>query len=549
MSKIIPDGAVDSNGDLLPDLSKSSKNMKMIRLLKTPAPTFTGKTPGSRFWTWTAFTLARRVRKIQFRTTHISGYENIPKDSGALFSAWHTNGIVDALGIMLPNPKYFVIGGRHDLVTRPLMGWWARKLAMQPVIRKAELLRGGCSEEEATHLNGKTLLALSKGISRGFGCVLFPEGTSHDKSHMLRFRTGPMRTVLAAAAISVAEDRPLPVIVPVGLHFRVRHLFRTDQWIEFGKPITIQKSDIPQQLVDAVKQGRWIEPPAQQVLSLRDKLRPKLMQLTPNTIDWDDYGGIKLLAHIESKHTDKPIRSWKQEVIAARAINQSIKASQSDEDLTDETKSVTKKLTSIKHKAAVNAGKLLSEHNLDGRDLNSKGLDLRRANILKAPLALVRLCIFLAVLPISIIGLGFQVTLGRLLGDSTDEGIDARTSYQFLAALFGSAMAWPIIASALLVAMYSKSNEISSIINFDIFTFIGTTQLDLVITMAIIWVGIIVSFFIAGHICAWTWDDWTDFKKALTRLRMSKVTRQNLRGYLLTISNNRSDEGNGTVQT
>jgi hypothetical protein len=152
-------------------------------------------------------------------------------------------------------------------------------------------------------------------------------------------------------------------------------------------------------------------------------------------------------------------------------------------------------------------------------------------------------------LPISIIGLGFQVTLGRLLGDSTDEGIDARTSYQFLAALFGSAMAWPIIASALLVAMYSKSNEISSIINLDIFTFIGTTQLDLVITMAIIWVGIIVSFFIAGHICAWTWDDWTDFKKALTRLRMSKVTRQNLRGYLLTISNNRSDEGNGTVQT
>ena len=450
---------------------------------------------------------------------------------------------------MLPNPKHFVIGGRHDLVTRPLMGWWARKLAMQPVIRKAELLRGGCSEEEAAHLNGKTLFALSKGISRGFGCVLFPEGTSHDKSHMLRFRTGPMRTVLAAAAISIAEDSPLPVIIPVGLHFRVRHHFRTDQWIEFGKPIEIQKSDIPQQMVDAVKQERWIEPPAQQVLSLRDKLRPKLMQLTPNTCDWDDYGGIKLLAHIESKHTDKPIRSWKQEVLAARAINQSIKGSQNDEDLTDETKYVTKKLTSIKHKAATNAGKILHENNLDGRDLNSKGLDLRRANFLKIPFALVRLCIFLAVLPISIIGLGFQVTLGRLLGDSTDEGVDARTSYQFLAALFGSALGWPIIASALLAAMYSKSNEISGIIGLDIFTFIGTTQLDMAITMAILWVSTIFSFFASGHICARTWDDWTDFKKAITRLRMSKVTRQNLRGYLLTISNNLVDEDNGTVQT
>jgi len=329
----------------------------------------------------------------------------------------------------------------------------------------------------------------------------------------------------------------------------VRHLFRTDQWIEFGKPIEIQKSDIPQQLVDAVKQGRWIEPPAEQVIALRDKLRPELMQLTPNTIDWNDYRGIKLLAHIESKHTDKPIRSWKQEVIAARAINQSIKASQTDDDLTDETKYATKKLTSIKHKAAVNAGKILHENNLDGRDLNSRGLDLRRANLLKAPLALARLCLFLAVLPISIIGLGFQVTLGRLLGDSTDEGIDARTSYQFLAALFGSALAWPIIASALLAAMYSNSNEISSIINLDIFTLIGTTQLDLVATMALIWVATIFSFFISGHICAQTWDDWTDFKKAITRLRMSKVTRQNLRGYLLTISNNLGDEDNGTVQT
>ena len=554
MSKIIPDGAVDSNGDLLPELSKSSKNMKMIRLLKTPAPSFSGKIPGSRFWTWVAFTTGRRVRAIQFRTSHVSGYENIPEDSGALFSAWHTNGLVDALAIMLPNPKHFVMGGRHDLVTRPVLGWWTRKLAMQPVIRKAELLRGGCTEEEATYLNGKTLLALSKGISRGFGCVLFPEGTSHDESHMLRFRTGPMRTVLAAAAISIAEDRPLPAIVPVGLHFRVRHHFRTDQWIEFGKPIEIHKSDIPQQLVDAVKQGRWIEPPAEQVLSLRDKLRPKLMELTPNTCDWDDYGGIKLLAHIESKHIGKPIRSWKEEVIAARAINQSIKVSQNDEGLADEgladeAKYITKKLTSIKHKAAVNAGKILCEHNLDGRDLNSKGLDLRRANLLKAPLALVRLCIFLAVLPISIVGLGFQVTMGRLLGDSTDEGVDARASYQFLAALLGSAVGWPIIASAILVIMYSNSNEISNIIDLDIFTWIGASQLDLAITMAIIWFSTILSFFVSGHICARTWDDWTDFKKAITRMRMSKVTRQNLRGYLLTIYNNLGDEGNGTVQT
>ena len=548
MSKIIPDGARDSSGDLLPELSKSAKNMKMIRLLNTPAPSFTGKTPGSRFWTWVAFTAARRVRAVQFRTTHISGYENIPKDSGVLFSAWHTNGLIDALGIMLPNPKKFVMGGRHDLVTRPILGWWTRKLAVQPVVRKAELLRGGCSEEEATHLNGKTLLALSKGISHGFGCVLFPEGTSHAESHMIRFRTGPMRTVLAAAAISIGEDKPLPVIVPVGLHFRVRHHFRTDQWIEFGKPITIDKSDIPQQLVDAVKQGNWVEPPAEQVISLRDKLRPQLMRMTPNTSDWDDYRGIKLLAHIESNKMGRPLNSWKEEVVAARAINNSIKANQPVEDEETESKHITNKLSSIKHKAVVNAGKILEEHNLDGRDLNHKGLDLRRANLLKIPFALARLCIFLAVLPIAIVSLGFQVALGRLLGDSTDEGVDARTSFQFLAALFGSILAWPIAATAILSQMYSNSTAINKMIDFDIFTPLGTSQIEQFAAMVIIWFVLIISFFISGHICVRTWDDWNDFKKVISRLRMSKVQRQNLRGYLLTISKILADEDNGTLQ-
>ena len=46
------------------------------------------------------------------------------------------------------------------LVTRPLLSWWTRRMAVQPVVRKAELLRGGCSEEEATQINGRTLLML-----------------------------------------------------------------------------------------------------------------------------------------------------------------------------------------------------------------------------------------------------------------------------------------------------------------------------------------------------------------------------------------------------
>ena len=78
-------------------------------------------------------------------------------------------------------------------------------MAVQPVVRKAELLRGGCSEEEASFLNGRSLMTLASGISHGYGCVLFPEGTSHNNAYMLRFRTGPMRTILAASALAKAS--------------------------------------------------------------------------------------------------------------------------------------------------------------------------------------------------------------------------------------------------------------------------------------------------------------------------------------------------------
>ena len=164
-------------------------------------PSFDKDTPGSPFWTKLAFFFCRRTAANQFRSIEYSGMEHIPADRGSLCAAWHTNGLIDPLGIMLAHPKEFVMGGRHDLVTRPVLSFWTRRLAVQPVVRKAELLRGGCSEEEATNLNGRSLLTLATGISSGFGCVLFPEGTSHDLAHMLRFRTGPMRTVLAAAAI------------------------------------------------------------------------------------------------------------------------------------------------------------------------------------------------------------------------------------------------------------------------------------------------------------------------------------------------------------
>ena len=523
------DGAVDHRGDALPYLSKSAKNMKMEELLQTPMPTYSGSTPGSYVWTKVLYWICRRISAVQFRTQEATGISNIPLDRGTLCCAWHTNGILDALQITLKHPKHFVLGARHDLVTRPMLGWWTRKMAVQPVVRKAELLRGGCSEEEANFLNGRSLLTLASGIAHGFGCVLFPEGTSHNNSYMLRFRTGPVRTVLAAGALASSLDKELPVIVPLGLHFRVREHFGTDVWVEYGEPIQVTKSDIPQELIDAVAKGSWSEPPAEIVFEMRDKLRLEMEPLTPNVAEWEEHRALHLLGHVEQRRQNTPPNTWRKEVLAARDIQHRI-VKQDRIIVNDEPK--PDDITHPIIKPAISAAQILEDSGLDGRDLNSKGTDLRFANLSKLPVSLVRSGAFLASLPLFLLSLTPQLVLGRLLGDSTDEGVDARTSYQFLAAMFGSLLIWPIASTIAVVMAALQEARISEIIDLDWTNMLGEGAFFNFIMFCVAWLFFMPLFWISGRLSSLAWDDYTYFRKFVIRLRMKKSTRQNLKALL-----------------
>ena len=86
------------------------------------------------------------------------------------------------------------------------------------------------------------------------------------------------------------------------------------------------------------------------------------------------------------------------------------------------------------------AALILNECQLDGRDLNASGTDLRRVEPFSLVKKVVRLPLLLSLLPLFIYAYTPQIAMGRILGDSTDEGLDARTSYHFLAAMFGSLM-------------------------------------------------------------------------------------------------------------
>ena len=521
---------LDHHGEELPTLSKSAKKMRMDKLLSTPMPKFEGSTPGSFFWSHVAFWIARRILAVQFRTSEVSGVDTLPLDRGNLCCAWHTNGLIDPLHIVLKHPNNFLMGGRHDLVTRPLLGWWTRKLAVQPVVRKAELLRGGCTEEEATQLNGRSLMMLATGISAGFGCVLFPEGTSHNESSMLRFRTGPFRTVFAAAAIAKANNQPIPAVIPLGLHFRRRDHFRTDVWVEYDAPHQIQEDEIPNELVQAVAQGNWVEPAADNVFALRDALRLKLVPLTPDTRDWEEYHALHLMGQVEARRTNHPSLSWREEVIAARSFRTMLRPKLSDEKIIDNSE-----LPAITHPVispAKAVSGLLQNRHLDGRDLNSSGTDLRKFNPMSALMKLARLPLLAALLPLFLFCFTPQLAVGRLLGDSTDEGVDARTSYHFLAAMFGSLMFWPFMALGIMGIENMFHSSVESLIGFDWHTLYGSTSLHHTLAMVTFFFALFPCFWLSGRTSALLWDDWCDFSRAIRRLRFNATNRQNLRGAL-----------------
>ena len=523
----IDDGAVDHRGDALPVLSKSATKMKMDKLLSTPLPSYDGSTPGSFVWTHTAWWIARRVRAAQFRTREATGRDTLPTDRGNLCCAWHTNGLIDPLAIALNHNRFFVLGGRHDLVTRPLLSWWTRRMAVQPVVRKAELLRGGCSEEEATQINGRSLLMLATGISEGFGCVLFPEGTSHSESSMLRFRTGPMRTVLAAGAIAKSRGNELPAVIPIGLHFRNRELFRTDEWVEYGAPLQLVDDDIPDELVEAVKDGKWSEPPADKVTALRDKLRLELVPMTPNTSDWSEYDALHLMGHVEARRSGQPLSSWREEVLAARALRDALQPAGMS--------LMNPEVPAIENPVlppAKAAAQLLSDRGLDGRDLNTAGTDLRTFNPAKVIAPLIRLPIALLMLPICLYAFGGQVAMGRLLGDSTDEGLDARTSYHFLAAMFGSLMFWPLLTILAVWLAVSNVSSLTDLIGFDWLAVYGEGQIHEMLAIATLALSLLPIYWFSGRVWSKFWDDLVDFKRFLLRINTRGAQRQNIRGAL-----------------
>tara|TARA_B100001109_G_C18854645_1_gene471031 strand:+ start:325 stop:1239 length:915 start_codon:yes stop_codon:yes gene_type:complete len=297
-------------------------------------------------------------------------------------------------------------------------------------------------------------------------------------------------------------------------------------WVEFVEPYYLPEDEIPQDLIQAVEKREWVEPPGDLVRSLRDGLRPHLLPITPNVPCWEEHGAYHLIAQLESRRDKNPLSTWRKEVLAAREVRDRYQTHPEGED---------GKPPKVVHPVVDSAKAIhiqLKERNLDGRDLDSSGLRLRKGNPLHGISFGIKTLLMAALLPAFILSLSPQLILGRFLGDRTDEGVDARTTYQFLAAMFGSVMIWPFCAIAGTWLVWLNASDVSSILSIDILTFAGNE----IISLVVIYVLMFPLFWSSGRMFGFWWDGYVDARRAVSRLTTGRAYAQSLEERLRSLT-------------
>ncbi len=217
--------------------------------------------------------VVRALVRVFFREIVVEGEGAVPSGRGGLLVAWHPNGIVDPALILATFPGQVVFGARHGLLRWPVVGTLMRGLGTVPIYRAQD---SAADDPEARRAaNDRSLGALADAVASGRFAALFPEGVSHDEPFLHEVKTGAARLFLRARA----EADPEPVIVPVGLHYDRKDLFRSDVVVAFHPPIVLPDG------LDALADDD-AEDPAHR---LTERIEAALVEATRPTADWETH--------------------------------------------------------------------------------------------------------------------------------------------------------------------------------------------------------------------------------------------------------------------
>jgi glycerol-3-phosphate O-acyltransferase / dihydroxyacetone phosphate acyltransferase len=207
--------------------------------------------------------LSNTVVRVYYRFR--VGGATIPAQGAALLVANHPNSLLDPAVVAAAAGRPVRFLAKAPLFSDRLIGWLIRASGSIPVYRAVD-------DPAAMRSNLQMFRAARAALGEGAAIGIFPEGTSHSEPSLVPLRTGAARLALGAAA---EMGRALPII-PIGLSFPEKGVFRTDALAIVGAPI--DWDDLA---------GR-AENDSEAVRELTSRIDHALREVTFNVSCWED---------------------------------------------------------------------------------------------------------------------------------------------------------------------------------------------------------------------------------------------------------------------
>jgi|TARA_B110000967_G_C18870985_1_gene555401 1-acyl-sn-glycerol-3-phosphate acyltransferase len=192
--------------------------------------------------------LSRSLVSIWFREINIVDDENIPPEGGIIFISWHPSGLIDPMLMHASLPGKLSMIAKHTLFNIPILGRMIRSAGAVPIERSQD----SSDQHGSKDRNKQQLDNVASVVADGGRLIIFPEGTTHTESSVKRARSGAARILLAARRKAQEGGKPLPQLVPIGLHYSESQTFRERAAVVVER--VMQFEAIPELIEDEEKQ-------------------------------------------------------------------------------------------------------------------------------------------------------------------------------------------------------------------------------------------------------------------------------------------------------
>ncbi len=164
--------------------------------------------------------------RLFYPTRTVSGGAGVPASGPVIVVANHPNGLLDPLLLRLAIDRPVSFLGKSTFWDNPFFRVCVDSFGALPVYR---------AHEADTRQNERTFARCHDLLAQGGWLALFPEGKSHDETTLQPMKTGAARIALGAG---------VPVtILPVGLLFADKDVFRSSVAVAVGAPFVVKPGD------------------------------------------------------------------------------------------------------------------------------------------------------------------------------------------------------------------------------------------------------------------------------------------------------------------